>query len=186
MTTYNRFLMTTDRVSSQKQIALVKPELFEELIKSILEDAQIEDDFKAFVLITISGGMRVSEVKALKKEDFSIEEGRLFVRQAVLKKRKDEKRWAMIHPLAQSFVETYIEHKIGFIVKDSQQTLHRKMRALFGAKEVCNHSLRHSSISYLMDKQLTHLQIAKVMHVSLKIVERYSHLDEKKTLRKIF
>lgn len=183
---YKEMFATQDRVASQKQIAVLRADKLEELINSLLNDKELSDEFRAYILITLSCGLRCEEARALTRDSFILEENVLYVRSKVLKKRKKEERFGRIHPLAQEFIQSYIKDKVGKIVKATQSTLYRQIQKHLGVEGICNHSLRHSLVSYYVSKNMTALQISKLMHISLDVVERYSHLNEKQFLKGVF
>ena len=183
---YSQFFEYHDRLASQKQLGLVKSDLLPPFITTLLNDPAMERSYKALVLTCLSGGLRISEALALTKEDFTIENGNLFLRSNVLKKRHKEKRWCRIHPLAQEFILSYITPIVGKIFKTSQSTAFRHTRLHFGP-HVCNHSLRHSNISYLLfEENITHMKVAKLLHIGIHTIEHYAHLNEKRTLTELF
>ncbi|MFZ4404039.1 MAG: tyrosine-type recombinase/integrase [Pseudobdellovibrionaceae bacterium] len=184
---YRRFFESHDRLASQKQIGLIKSDLMNEFVSAFVDDHSIETKFKALVLISLSGGLRVSEAFKLKKEDFLSEDGVLYIRVSVLKKKRREKRWARIHPLALEFIQNYISTIVGPVVRMSQPTAYRKTKKYFGVAGVCNHSLRHSNISYMLfEENMNHIKLAKLLHINVNTIEHYSHLNEKRTLKSVF
>lgn len=184
---YVKFFEIHDRLSSQKQIAIVRSEAMREFIDTLASDSEIEPKFKALVVVALSGGLRINEALALVKEDFIIRDEILFVRVGVLKRRRLEWRWIRIHPQAQEFIKNYISNKIGKVFKMSQPTAYRKMQKHFPVKGICCHSLRHSAVSYLLfEEGLDPVKTAKLLHMSLDIIANYSHLNEQRTLLGIF
>ena len=148
---------------------------------------EVDPSFKALTIISLSGGLRITERLKLKKKDFLEEDGILYIRVQVLKKKRDEKRWARIHPVATPFIKDYIKHLIGAIVKMSQPTAYRKTRRYFKFDGVCNHSLRHSNISYMLfEEDMNHLKLSKLLHIDVNTIAHYAHLNERKTLKAIF
>lgn len=183
---YEKMIEKQSRLNSNKQIDLVSGEQLESFLKSIIEDKNLENELKAFIILSISGGLRVSEVRQLKKEHIYEIDGNVFGKIKVLKKSRTEYREFIIHPIAKSFLKDYAKSVIGHLVKSSQPTLYRKIQATFGG-DFCNHSLRHSLISYLLfEKNMNHLKAAKLMHMGVKTIEHYAHLNERKTLKEIF
>lgn len=76
----------------------------------------------------------------------------------------------------------YVESKVGKLVKRSQSTLYRQYKAFLGGA-ACTHSLRHSMLSYLLfERGLAREKVAKLVHVSSKIIDVYAHLNERKVL----
>jgi len=184
---YSQFFETCDRLASKKSIALVKGALLPAFIEAVVSDKAMDNEFRALVLISLSGGLRISEALALTRENFEKQENCLYLRAKVLKRRKNEQRWARIHPQASDFVENYIRDKVGAVVKLSQPTAYRRMQRHFQVEGVCNHSLRHSNISYLLFEQnMTHIKAAKLLHVHTKTIEHYAHLDERRALKQLW
>lgn len=186
MKKYENYFQITKRLTSEKQIAIVKGELLADFLKTVIEDSELSSQLKAFICVAASGGLRVSEALDLKKTDFINEDGMIFVKTKVLKKRKEESRLIRIHPAAQEFISDYVKEKVGCIFKLNASTFYRQLLEVFPVG-ICNHSFRHSNISFLLfQKEMTHIQVAKLLHIGLKTIEHYAHLDERKLLKSIY
>lgn len=161
----------------------------EELIKTVINDPNIDDrEYKAFFIVCLSGGLRVTEGLRLKKSSFMVEDGQLFAESGVLKKRqKKETRYSRVHPAGQEFVLSFLDTKIGKIFDWDRSTAFRKIKKYFRVEGLCNHSLRHSIISYyLFEEGLSREMTSKLVHINNKTIDHYAHLDEKKFLKKVF
>lgn len=186
MSKYENFFIKSKRLTSEKPLALIDGDKLEQFFGALLSDPEIDSDLKLFIFLAASGGLRVTEALALTKEDFQIQDGILYFELKVLKKRKEETRYARVHPLVQKYVQAEIKSKVGKLIKKNPSTLYRALRCHFPVG-ICNHSLRHSLISYLLfSKDYTALKVAKLMSIGNKTVEHYAHLDQRKALREVF
>lgn len=186
MSKYEKYFIQSKRLTSSKPLALIDGDRLEEFFQALLTDLEIENELKLFICLAASGGLRVNEAIVLTKEDFHEQDGILYFNSKVLKKRKEETRYARVHPLVQDYVLTQIQNRVGKLIKKNPSTLYRALRKHF-PEGICNHSLRHSLVSYLLfTKNLTSLKVAKLMSIGNKTVEHYAHLDQRKALREVF
>ncbi|WP_413560738.1 hypothetical protein [Bdellovibrio sp. HCB209] len=168
-------------------MAIVRGDKFVDLLNTVLADENIDREYKAFFAVCLSGGLRVSEGLALTKANFIEDDGCLFFKVSVLKKRRHEERWCRVHPAAQSFVKEVLATKVGTLFDWDPSTCLRRIKRHFQVEGICNHSLRHSAISYyLFEEKRTKEETAKLCHVSSKIIDTYAHLDERKVLKEMF
>lgn len=189
MIDYSKFFRVTKRLAGEKEIAIVRGEMVPELIKTLINDQEIDDRvYKAFFIICLSGGLRVTEGLDLKKGDFIEDEGDLYANVSVLKKRsKKETRYIKIHPEGKGFVKEVLRTKIGQPFHWNRTTALRKIQRYFKVPGICNHTLRHSMISYyLFEEGLSREVTAKLVHVTQKMIDNYAHLDERKVLANVF
>jgi integrase len=183
---YEKFIQNFPRNHGKKPISIVRSECFDDFIKELVFDNSIKNTFRALIIACLSGGLRISEALSLEKESFFEEDGYLFFRVKVLKKRRDESRLVRVHPIAQSFMKSYLSSKVGKPFEITPQASCRKLKAIFGA-DFCNHSLRHSYISYLLfQENLFHMNVSKIMHVSVTTLSHYAHLDESRVLKLLY
>lgn len=182
---YTPFFRTQPRLTRKSNIAVVRGEWFEPFIRAVLADEAIDSEYKAFLIVCLCGGLRVSEGLSLSKKSFEVDGEALYARVPVLKKRGKEERLICIHPDAAGFVRSVVTSKIGPLFHWHRTTCLRKIQAYLAVDGICNHSLRHSAVSYfLFQARLSREETAKRVHLSAKIVDVYAHLDG--TLRKLF
>lgn len=189
MVNYSKYFNIQRRVSSKTKIAVLKGELLEGFLTDLLNDPDIESETKLFIIVCLCGGLRVSEGLSLKKSAFMEEDGDLFGLVDVLKKRSsNEERYFKIHPIAKDFVQEKIKHRIGDKVFNfHRSTALNRIKAAFDVEGICNHSLRHSMVSYyLFNEKMTTEEVSKVLKVNPKIVDVYAHMDEKRRLKSVF
>jgi integrase len=181
---YTRFFQESKRVSgSNKKVIIVNPDLFNEFMEAVASDTELELPIKAFVLIAASSGGRVSEVIGLHKKDFN---SNLFDLN-VLKKGKERTRKCRLHPAAIPVVAELLKHRKPqeFLFRFDRNHALYAIKKYFGSDIEC-HSFRHSHVSYLMNKGMTHIKIAKLVDIEVHNVSRYSHLNQTKALEDIF
>nr|BFD64797.1 hypothetical protein BdHM001_34780 [Bdellovibrio sp. HM001] len=184
---YARFFTLEKRVNSKKKIAVLKSEMLPEFFAELIADAEIDRSLKALIVTSISGGLRITEALSLKKGDFYPEDDILFAESSVLKKRKDDERLIMIHPAAKDFLWQYVQDKIGPLFGYTRDGALKAVKRVFDVEGICNHSWRHTMISFfLFEVNFSREKTAKLMHVSVNIIDRYAHLNEKKALREAF
>lgn len=184
---YAQFFEKHSRLNGTNQIAVLKTECMDAFIEAVVADAAIDREYKALMLTSLSGGLRINEALALCKADFTVQDGQLYVTIKVLKKRKAEQRLVKVHPKAAPTVQAWLSTVVGKPFKKSSRTALRRIKDLIGLSEICNHSLRHSLISYLLfEKNLTHIKAAKLIHIGLESMLHYSHLNERKAWAEVF
>lgn len=184
---YAGYFEIYNRLNGANKIAVLKTELMEQFVEAVVADSAIDREYKTLLLTSLSGGLRISEALALKKTDFQEQDGQLYVTVRVLKKRKKEERLVKIHPKAVPIVQSWLATVVGKPFKRSSRTALRRIKELVGMEEICNHSLRHSLISYLLfEKNLTHIKAAKLIHIGLESMLHYSHLNEKKAWAEVY
>jgi integrase len=143
-------------------------------------DDSIKEEYRMFLICCVSAGLRVSEALSITKECFNEDERGLFFEVKVLKKRKVVTRWCMIDPDAVALVKKVLKEKIGKLFDWTTMTCLRRAKALFDLPGICNHSLRHSAVSYyLFEKNLSAEIVGKIIHITPYIVNYYAHLDER-------
>jgi len=185
--TYAEYFEIHSRLNGKKKIAVLKTEHLFDFIRDVVADTELEREYKVFVLVSLSGGLRVSEALALRKSDFLYQDGILYFNSKVLKKQKREERLVKVHPEAQAIAGSWLETCVGKLFKFSSSTALRRIKALTGLEQICTHSLRHSLISYLLfERNLTHIKAAKLIHIGLDSMMHYSHLNERKVWKEVF
>lgn len=161
--------------------------MFSQFIETIVKDSSLATEYKAFIICSLSGGLRVEEALALDQTSFMNIDGALYFESKVLKKRRADKRWCRVHPAGQQLVETFIKARIGKLFDFTQNTALVRAKKVFRVAGICSHSFRHSAVSYLLfTEQLTIATTAKLIHINSKIVDTYAHLDERLALSKLF
>lgn len=184
---YTHYFELYSRLNGEKKIAVLRTELLQEFIKEVVADQAIDQEYRSFLLVSLSGGLRVNEGLALTKASFADQADGLYVTVKVLKKRKEEERLIKIHPEAVPTLRLWLSTVVGAPFKFSESTALRRIKALVGLQEICNHSLRHSLISYLLfERNLTHIKAAKLIHIGLDSMMHYSHLNERKAWKEVF
>ena len=190
MSKYASYFEIHSRLAGQKKIAIVKSDCLPDFIKALTSDPDVDMHTKAFIFTALSGGLRVNEALTLTNKDFVMDEdGNMYAEVRVLKKRgnKNIKRTVRLHPDSVPLIQELLKTNAGKLFKHTERTYLNKVKAIIGLKEVCNHSLRHSLISYLLfEKDLNHLKAAKLIKIGVKSIEHYSHLNERRVLKSIF
>jgi integrase len=187
MSQYQEFFLESKRLNSLKPLALVRSDRFEDFIRAVVNDESLDLAYKAFIICSISGGLRVTEALKLTKESFELHDGQLCYKVNVLKKRRPDTRWCRVHPIGQATVEKYVSEKIGPLFSWTSNTAFVRAKRYFKVPGICNHSFRHSAISYyLFEKNKTNQFTAKLVHINSKIVDLYAHLDERHALKTLF
>lgn len=201
---YERFFQESKRVSgSNKRVLIINPDLFTQFMEAVAADSKLPADIKIFCLVAASSGGRVSEVLSLHKKDFN--SNGLFDLAVLKKKRKkrdgqrlangkyemepdDERtRLCRLHQAAVPIVDALLAHRKPqeFLLRADRNQILYGLKKHFGPHMEC-HSFRHSHVSYLMNKGMTHLKIAKLVDIDVNNVSKYSHLNQAKTLEEIF
>ena len=199
-------LLESQRVSgTRKPITIVNPQKYNEFFEW-LRDSDLRLQRKAFIAVTLSGGLRVSESLGLRPRHFDLEEG--FFRFGVLKKKKKLTRHkvfegkeityhlrtnkvvrdAKLHPIARDILLKYID-SFGIKYNDrlfpfTRRAALNQIKSVLGPKG-CVHSLRHSHFSWLLETEMVQ-KVAKLMEVQINVVPNYSHADKKALLNKLY
>lgn len=180
MNRYEEFFLESKRLVGKKPIRLVKSHRYEDFIRTLVVDTSVKEEYRVYLICAISAGLRVSEGLSITKESFKEDERGLFFQVKVLKKRKVDTRWCMIDPAAVSLVKKVLNEKIGKLFDWTTMTCLRRAKALFDLPGICNHSFRHSAVSYyLFEKNLSSEIVGKIIHINPYIVNYYAHLDER-------
>lgn len=183
---YAEFFLESQRLVGSRPLSLVKYDKFEAFIAALVKDESISEEYRVFLICCLSGGLRVSEGLSITKEGFCEDDRGLFLKVKVLKKRKVETRWVMIDKAAVALVKKVLAEKIGKLFDWTRMTALRRIKALINLPGICNHSTRHSCVSYyLFEKNLTSEQTGKIIHISSRIIDTYAHLDERAFLTKM-
>lgn len=184
---YTSYFLQSPRYSGRKAIALVKGDLFSPFIQALASDSSLDKEYRAFIICAISGGLRVEEALSLSKVSFEVQDDALYFRTQVLKKRRSDSRWCRVHPEGQALVQEVLRDKVGPLFSWTQGTALLRAKRTFKLEGICNHSFRHSAVSYyLFTENLSREATAKLVHISSKIVDVYAHLDERNVLSKMF
>ncbi|MCP4914622.1 MAG: site-specific integrase [Oligoflexia bacterium] len=86
---YKTYFFMSRRINSSKRSTLypvLHYDKFDDFFTQLKKDKAINNETKVLIALALSGGMRVSEALNLKKEDFSILEGKMIGKVKVLKK----------------------------------------------------------------------------------------------------
>lgn len=192
--------MKTERITGAP-ISIVKPERFEDFMNDIASDTEMPPELLLFLVISLSGALRVSEALSLRKTDFKLQpEGDYFVTVDVLKKKKDTKREIALPAFFTPYITGALLNKRTFdyvfiervgpgrVRKFTRHDLRYRLEKYFGIKNLCLHSMRHSCISFLTCGQpkQTAIAVSSLLKVSLSIVSRYSHANGGEKFRSIY
>lgn len=184
---YSQYLELHNRLAGKKKISIIKSECVGACIEQLVSDENIDRKYRAIIIVALSGGLRINEALSLTRSSFEFDQstGELYAAVNVLKKRRDEQRIIKIHPSATQFIRNYLSEVLRPF-DSNERTMLRVIKRIFECESICNHSLRHSLISLLLDKNLSHLKISKLIHVNVKAIEFYSHINYKKVLGEVF
>ncbi|NLY75955.1 MAG: tyrosine-type recombinase/integrase [Firmicutes bacterium] len=141
------------------------------------------------VILMYSAGLRISEVVALKLEDFDLERGLIHVRQA--KGRKD--RYTILSSVSMQILQIYLsKYRIDnwlfpgskddqHITKRSVQKIVENACAKSGIKKaITPHTLRHSFATHLLENGTDLRFIQELLgHQSSKTTEIYTHVTNR-------
>jgi len=146
---------------------------------------------KAMLFTAYSGGLRVSEVAALKIKN--IDSGRMQILIERAKGKKD--RYVALSPVLLDILRSYIKKykpRPSFYLFESEQTgtayPARTIQRIFQLakenagiqKDVGIHSLRHSFATHLLEKGTDIRYIKDILgHFNIKTTERYLHVSKK-------
>ncbi len=182
---------TTQRMTGRgSDITVIEPSKYLQFFKEIKDNKTMDNDFRAFLALGVSGGCRVSETLALKAGSIS-PTGSFQVR--VLKKRTVAPvfRTCQLCPMALQIVQEYIQErnlkKSDLLFKMHRTTVHRRMKKHFGP-EACSHSItRHSHISWLLHSQKIHVAgVSAEMKILSHAIDYYNHANIADVQRKRF
>lgn len=184
---YAKFFLTSKRLSSkQKKLALVRGEFFEEFIKVLIADESVTEELRCLFVIALCGGLRINEALSLKASDFNYDNGELYGEVKVLKKRREDSRTILIPKYAAEFVFNFIKKSLNIkLFNLSVRTAQRSVIEIFNIPGICCHSMRHSAVSFYLNR-LSIQEAALLIHLNVAIITRYYHIDEKRTLKKVF
>jgi site-specific recombinase XerD len=188
------YAVTLNRTMNYLQLPRFKqdhalPEILsrEEIQRLIYECLNIKH--KAFLLLAYGGGLRASEIAALRVQDIDSQSMRVFVRKG--KGRKD--RYTLLsneclcilrdywlayrprHPEGWLFLGAYRHTHISSAAV--AQAFKTRVKRLNIAKDVSIHSLRHAFATHLLEDGATIFQIKELLgHASLSSTVIYLHL----------
>jgi len=164
--------------------------LLEEERKNLLEACKASSNpfLYVAVVISLSTGMRQSELMHLRWLDVDLKRGRI-----ILEKTKNGERRAI--PIAGLALQLLKELELNrrvvttllFPGKDPRQPMDLRFSwetalEIAGIKDFRWHDLRHCAASYLAMNKASIAEIAEVLgHKTLQMVKRYSHLSESHT-----
>lgn len=195
-------LLHSQRVSgTRRPITIVNPSYYEAFFVRLGACDRIELELRAFVALTLSGGLRVNEALALRPVDAQLEKSTFRVRR-VLKKNKTIQgthgpldvnivpRDCVFHPVALTLLKELLNQGG---IKHFQRifNMHRshidvRLKELFGPA-FCAHSLRHSHVSWLLhSKNQSEMAVSRMMEMSVQVVSSYNHIDRIERLGKLY
>lgn len=175
---YQEFQMKSVKATSRKgtEITIIDPTKIDEFLSALQNDESISLEIKALVAMGLSTGGRIEELLAIKKSDISDD----YVNLLVLKKRLDARREAKIHPVAKALVEQIVRRGDQYLFRLDRKQAWYQLKKHFG---MCNHSLRHTHISYLVEQGVHQMKIMKIMNLSnTNVVAAYSHCNVRREL----
>lgn len=179
---YENFMMTSVKATSRtgKKIKIVEPTKINDFLNKLKDDETIDLEVRTIIAVGISTGGRIEEILSMKASDVTND----YIAVKVLKKRIEATREAKLHPVAVELLARL--NKTGdqkFFSLDRKQSWYQ-LKKHFG---ICNHSLRHTHISMLVEMGVHQLKIVKIMNLSnVTVVSAYSHCNVKKELDDIF
>lgn len=184
---YAKFFLTSKRLSSsQKKLALVRGEHFEQFILTLINDQSVTEELRCLFVTALCGGLRINEALSLKASDFNYDSGELYSEVKVLKKRREDTRTILIPSYASDFIFNFVKKSLDIkLFNISVRTAQREVIEIFNVPGICCHSMRHSAVSFFLDK-LSVQETAKLCHVNVAIIDKYYHIDERRTLAKVF
>lgn len=166
----------------------------EELKKLIESSSKQSDFFMGLVLILVSSALRIGEALDITPNDFEFETNSLIIR-----KTKNKKiRRVDLHGMAAAWLNEKIKKNkcrgkswkiFGGNTKSNYQKMRRKLIKSLddaGIKNFTFHGTRHTTASYLAMNGSQLQDIMKVLgHGSMKMAQRYTHLMENYTSKKV-
>jgi site-specific recombinase XerD len=171
------------RPRREKKLPVV---LSKEEVKKII-NAHRNIKHRAFLMITYSAGLRVSEARQLKISD--IDSSRMLVRVEQAKGQKD--RYSVLSPIALELLRVYwktykpkhwlFENKNGQPVPETtaQQIFKNALEKAGVRKKVGIHSLRHSFATHLLEQGVSLPIIQQLLgHKSLRTTSGYLHVQQ--------
>lgn len=171
------------RPRREKKLPLI---LSREEVKKIL-DAHKNIKHRAFLMITYSSGLRVSEARQLKISD--IDSSRMLVRITQAKGHKD--RYSILSPIVLELLRTYwkaykpkhwlFENINGQPVPETtaQQIFKNALKKTGIKKQASIHTLRHSFATHMLEQGVSLPIIQQLLgHKSLKTTSGYLHVQQ--------
>ena len=201
---FYHFMHSTGRVLNDPAAEMTLPRRRESLPSSMLDPKEVRRLFKQPDLNTVSGfrdrtmlellyscGLRISELRQLKEEDFDAFNGSLLVREG--KGGKD--RIVPVGETARRYLGDYIAQVRPLLLKEDSEILFlNRFGRVFGVSGLCKklkryakaakiekritvHSFRHTLATAMLERgaELRHIQ-AILGHEHLKTTERYTHI----------
>jgi Site-specific recombinase XerD len=143
---------------------------------------------KAILMLVYSGGLRVSEIVALKISD--IDSKRMMIHVQMAKGRKD--RYTVLSEVALKILREYVrvvkpnnwlfqgENEENHIAVRSVQSIFSQAVARAGINKECTvHTLRHSFATHLLENGISLRYIQELLgHASSKTTEIYTHVTK--------
>jgi integrase/recombinase XerD len=170
------------RPKSDRRLPLV---LSKEEVNSILM-ATRNIKHRLLLMLCYSGGLRVSEIVALKCEDLDFSRGTLYIRKS--KGRKD--RYTILASKVIDTLNNYKEiyHPVHWLfegnvpsehmcIRTAQRIFEQSLQSAHISKAISIHSLRHSFATHLLESG-TDIRYIQVLlgHVSTKTTQVYTHV----------
>lgn len=178
-------LIKSQRITGgRKPITVIDPDKIEEFFQR-LTDSDLSLPLKAFIAVSLSGGLRVSEALSLRPCDIN-DTGIAKIK--VLKKKVPVYREFQLHPIAQSLMGQLkgIKHYSRYF-SFNRNTVYKQVKKIFGEGTSPHSIARHSHISYLLHtKNINHMKVARLMEVGSHVVASYNHLNTRNELKKIW
>lgn len=188
---YESYFRVSPKVNSAKGkfSKILKEETYEDYIKAVLEDNDIDIQTKALIGLLCSTGLRISEVLHIKVNQLNFEALRV-ERVLILKKRIREMRLTKpLHPVVIEFLKKFIEGKQGedsVLSFDNRHQAFRRLDRYFGTG--C-HDYRHSFIAYFLSKN-RHQGLERITAIqgwsSVSMAYTYSNVDTTKEIDNFF
>ena len=143
---------------------------------------------KALIMIAYSGGLRVSEVIALKQEDIDIQRMRIRIEQSKGKKDRYTLLSKRCVDVLQSYYATYKPQQFVFNGQGTAQYTARSAQAVLKTaaqkagivKKISFHTLRHSFATHLLEAGTDLRYIQNLLgHERSRTTEIYTHITQK-------
>jgi integrase len=194
----------SQRISGTRRPCLViDPARYDEFFHRLKDAPGIDLEVKAWIAVSVSAGLRVTESLALRPADFDLAGGYFKVR--VLKKRefirskttgemlrvhkvtRDCKLHSVALELLTQYLTTVTRRHFESVFQFSRQHGFNLIRGIFGEGASPHTIARHSHMSWLLhEKEQSDATVARMMEVSQAVVSSYSHVNGRAKLDKLF
>jgi integrase len=196
----NLICVTQRKTGQRAKVAVISAEHFEDAIHYVAMSSLPLGE-RAFLTVSMSGGLRFTECLNIRACDIKLEDGIIRIR--VLKKKKKMKsgstgktlkvnpvyRWIALHPVAvfllkEILLNKGVAHFARLFTDVKRSTLDRHIRELFHPL-ACHHSIsRHSHITYRFHALKEDPQVvSEQMQITLAVASGYNHIDQREMVK---